>query len=58
MAPASPLVGKELPVERHDNAVTGRVGHPADIEPEVDGAHDAITELFVVLAVHAVVFLR
>lgn len=43
----SPLVGQELPVERHDNAVTGWVGLPADIKPEVDGAHDAVTELFV-----------
>jgi lysophospholipase L1-like esterase len=43
----SPLVGKELPVECHDHAVASRVSHPADIQPEVDGAHDAVTELFV-----------
>jgi hypothetical protein len=41
------LIGQELPVQGHDNTITSRVGHPLDVEPEVDGAHDAIAALFV-----------
>jgi AcrR family transcriptional regulator len=43
----SPLVREELAVQRHDHAVAIRVGIAADVEAEVDGAHDAVAELLV-----------
>jgi len=41
------LAGQELPVRRHDDTVTSRVGHPLDIEAEVDGTGDAIAALLI-----------
>ena len=42
-----PLVGQELPVQRHDDTVTSWVGHTLDVEAEVDGTHDAVAALLV-----------